>query len=123
MLKLPIDMNLSSKLADRLCEAEYDCRHWKAIGDPKAPDPELFDWAKRNDAVVITRDIGFGSILAASNFDAPSIMLIRCSDSFSAGVFPIVLQALRQTEEQLRQGAIVVVSENRLRIRMLPLKP
>ena len=121
MLKLLVDMNLSNRLADRLCKAGYDCRHWKEIGDPKAPDTELFDWAKCNGAVVITRDIGFGGILAASNFDAPSVILVRCRDSFSALMFPIVHQALRQTEEQLRQGALVVVTENRLRIRMLPL--
>ena len=123
MLKLLVDMNLSGKLAGRLREAGYDCRHWKEIGDPKAPDTELFDWAKRNGAIVITRDIGFGDILAASNFDAPSVMLIRCNDSFSTLVLPVILQALRQTEEQLRLGALVVVTESRLRIRMLPLKP
>jgi predicted nuclease of predicted toxin-antitoxin system len=123
MLKLLIDMNLSSRLADRLCEAGYDCRHWKEIGDPKAPDTELFDWAKLNGAVVITRDIGFSDIAAASNLRVPRVMLIRCNDSFSAYVFPTILQALQQTEEQLRQGALVVVTESRLRIRMLPLKP
>jgi predicted nuclease of predicted toxin-antitoxin system len=123
MLKLLVDMNLSSKLADRLCESGYDCRHWKEVGNPQAPDTELFDWARRNGAVVITRDIGFGNILAITNFDTPSVMLIRSRDSFSVLVFPMVIQALKQTEEQLRQGALVVVTENRLRIRMLPFKP
>jgi len=122
-LKLLVDMNLSSKLANRLRDAGYDCRHWKEVGDKKAPDTELFDWARRNDAVVITRDIGFGDILAATNSNAPSVLLDRSSDSFSTQVFPIILQALRQTEEQLRQGALVVVTEKRLRIRMLPMKP
>jgi len=122
MLKLLIDMNLSSKLADRLREAGYVCQHWKEIGDPRAPDTELFDWAKSNGAVVITRDLGFSGILAATKFDAPSVVLVRCDDSHSASVFPVILQTLQQTEEQLRQGALVVVKENRLRIRTLPLK-
>ena len=116
-------MNLSSKLANRLRVAGYDCRHWKEIGDKKALDTELFDWARRNGAVVITRDIGLGDILAATNFNAPSVLLDRSSDSFSTQVFPIILQALRQTEEHLRQGALVVVTEKRLRIRVLPMKP
>jgi len=115
-------MNLSSKLAERLRNAGYDCRHWKEVGDKKAPDTELFDWAKRNGAVVITRDIGFGDILAATNSNAPSVLLDRSDDSYSAMVFPIILRALQQVEEQLQQGAMVVVKENRLRIRMLPLK-
>ena len=122
MLKLLVDMNLSNKLADRLRKAGYDCRHWKEVGNSKAPDRELFDWAKRNGAVVITRDIGFSNILAATNFDAPSVVLDRSTDSFSASVFSIILRALQQADEQLRQGAMVVVTENRLRIRMLPLK-
>ena len=122
MLKLLVDMNLSSKLAERLRGTGYDCRHWKEVGDPRAPDTELFDWAKHNSAVVITRDLGFGDILAATQFDSPSVVLIRCDESHSALVFPVILQALRQSEMQLRQGALVVVTENRLRIRMLPLK-
>ena len=121
MLKLLIDMNLSSKLADRLREAGYDCHHWKEIGASNAPDTELFDWAKQNGAVVITRDLGFSAILAATQFDAPSVVQVRCEDSHSVPVFPIIFQALQQSEERLRQGALVVVTENRLRIRTLPL--
>ena len=121
MLKLLIDMNLSDKLVERLCEAGFDCQHWKTVGDPKAPDTELFDWAKRNDAVVITRDLGFSGILAATQFDAPSVVQVRCVDSHSKSAFPIILQALQQCEDHLRRGALVVVSENRLRIRTLPL--
>jgi len=155
MLKLLVDMNLSKKLADCLRESGYDCFHWKDIGDPRVPDAELFDWAKRNNTVIITRDIGFGGILAAlqgfshnetyqqmrtgvpiSGFNLPrrvfffktkppldivSVLQVRCNDSFSAGLCPIIHQALRQSEEQLRQGALVMVTENRLRIRMLPL--
>jgi predicted nuclease of predicted toxin-antitoxin system len=122
MLTLLVDVNLSSKLAVRLREAGYDCQHWKEIGDPKAPDAELFDWAKRNRAVVITRDLGFSGILAATQFDAPSVVQVRCDDSYSTLVFPTILQALQQSEEQLRRGALVVVTENRLRIRTLPLE-
>ena len=122
MLKLLIDMNLSDKLVSHLSEAGFAPRHWKTVGDPSAPDTELFNWAKRNSAVVITRDLGFGAILAATQFDAPSVVQVRCEDSHSSAAFPIILQALQQCEEHLRQGALVVVAENRLRIRMLPLK-
>jgi predicted nuclease of predicted toxin-antitoxin system len=121
MLKLLIDMNLSNKLVKHLREAGFGCQHWKEIGDSRAPDTELFDWAVAHGAVVITRDLGFGNILTATQFDAPSVVQVRCEDSHSQSAFPIILQALRQCEEQLRQGALVVVSENRLRVRMLPL--
>jgi len=122
MLKLLIDMNLSDKLVAHLSEAGFDCRHWKEVGKPSAPDTELLDWVKRNNAVVITRDLGFGAILAATQFDAPSVIQVRCENSHSSSAFPIILQALQQCEEHLRRGALVVVAENRLRIRMLPLK-
>lgn len=121
MLKLPVDMNLSEKLAQSLRAEGYDCRRWHELGDPKAPDTELFDWAKRNGAVVITRDLDFSAILAATQLDAPSVVQVRCDDSHSKPVFPIVLQALRQCEEQLSRGALVVVTETRLRLRSLPL--
>ena len=91
MLKLLIDMNLSDKLVEHLRGAGFDCQHWKEVGDPKAPDTELFDWAKRNDVVVVTRDLGFGSILAATQFNAPSVVQVRCEDSHSKSAFPIIL--------------------------------
>ena len=50
------------------------------------------------------------------------IVQVRCVDSHSKSAFPIILQALQQCEERLRQGALVVVSENRLRVRTLPLQ-
>ena len=114
-------MNLSDKLVKHLREAGFECQHWKEVGNPKALDRELFDWAKHNDAVVITRDLGFSDILVATQFDAPSVMQVRCVDSHSKSAFPIILQALRQCEDHLCRGALVVVSENRLRIRTLPL--
>jgi len=122
MLKLLIDMNLSDKLVAHLREAGFDCHHWKEVGDPRAPDTELFDWAKHNNTVVITRDLGFGAILAATQFDAPSVIQVRCENSHSSSAFPVILQALQQSEEHLQRGALVVVSENRLRVRRLPLK-
>jgi predicted nuclease of predicted toxin-antitoxin system len=121
MLRLLIDINLSHKLADRLREVGYNCQHWKEVGVPTAPDTELSRWAKQNNAVVITRDLGFSNILVATRFNAPSVIQVRCNDSHSASLFPVILQALRQSEEQLHQGALVVVTENRLRIRTLPL--
>jgi len=120
MLKLLVDMNLSDKLVGRLRDSGFDCQHWKEVGNPKAPDTELFDWARAHNAVVITRDLGFGRILAATQFDAPSVVQVRSEDSHSTSAFPIILRALQQCEDPLRRGALVVVTENRLRIRTLP---
>ncbi len=41
--------------------------HWSSVGDPAGDDGEIMLWAAGNDHVVLTADLDFGTLLAASN--------------------------------------------------------
>lgn len=49
MARLLIDMNLSTEWLPRLHAAGHMAVHWLEVGDPRAPDTALMEWAVAND--------------------------------------------------------------------------
>jgi predicted nuclease of predicted toxin-antitoxin system len=82
-MKLVVDMNLSPSWGDRLAQRGFEAIHWSAIGAPTAPDDEILVWARAQGFVVITNDLDFSAILAATSGRAPSVIQIRMQDLIS----------------------------------------
>ena len=121
MMKLLIDMNLSPQLAEMLRQENYQCKHWSQVGNPKAKDTIIMNWAKEQSYIVITHDLDFGTILAATGFNSPSVLQIRRQDILPETLFPVIVAVLEKDENELQTGALIVVDEHQYRIRMLPL--
>lgn len=120
-MKLIIDMNLSPRWQAHLADAGFDAAHWSQLGRPDAPDAEIMRYAAEAGAVVLTHDLDFGTILAASGDHSPSVVVIRSDTLDIARIGPQVLAALRQFNDMLAAGALVSVHPQRTRVRMLPL--
>jgi predicted nuclease of predicted toxin-antitoxin system len=74
-------------------------------------------YALANDFVVLTHDLDFGTILAATQGNKPSVVQIR-ADNVSPDVIGLqVLIALRQMESELAKGALLTIDPNRTRLR------
>ena len=116
-----IDMNLSPDWIDWLERHGWHAIHWSSAGDPKAPDEAIMRWALANQYVVFTHDLDFGTALALTNADGPSVIQVRAQDVLPDQLGRIVEAALRQHEAFLEKGALVVVDESTLRARILPL--
>jgi predicted nuclease of predicted toxin-antitoxin system len=121
-IKLLIDMNLSPGWVDVLKRQGWQAVHWSRIGDPRALDRTLMQWAQTNGYVIFTHDLDFGTLLAASHAEGPSVIQIRTQDVLPEHLEAIVIAALRQYETLLQAGALVIVNENNLRARVLPLR-
>jgi len=121
-MKILLDMNLSPSWVDVLVEAGFAAIHWSSIGKPDALDSNIMSWAKSNNHVVFTHDLDFGDILAATNADAPSVIQIRTQNLHPDYLGESVIAALRQFDAQLEEGALVVVDENKVRARILPIR-
>ena len=63
-VRLLIDMNLSPEWVDEFALHGWSAVHWSTIGDPRAEDTVLMEWAVANDYVVFTHDLDFGTMLA-----------------------------------------------------------
>ena len=66
-MKLLVDMNLSPRWIDLLTEAGFEAAHWSAVGAANASDTEIVGYASAHDYVVLTHDLDFSAILAATH--------------------------------------------------------
>jgi predicted nuclease of predicted toxin-antitoxin system len=94
---------------------------WSTVGKVTAPDSEVMTCAATNDYVVLTHDLDFSAILAATHGEKPSVVQIRDTEVSPAVIGPIVIAALRHTEFDLEAGALVTVDSGRIRVRLLQL--
>jgi predicted nuclease of predicted toxin-antitoxin system len=120
-LRLLVDMNLSPSWVEVFREAGFEAEHWFRVGAADAPDSELFDWASKNGYIVITHDLDFGALLAATHAVSPSVFQIRTEDVSPDALAPRAIGLLQRFAPQLSAGALVVVDEMRERVRILPL--
>jgi predicted nuclease of predicted toxin-antitoxin system len=121
-LSIVVDMNLSPAWVPLLQGHGWPAIHWSQVGDPRATDREIMDWALANTHVVFTHDLDFGTVLALTHDAGPSVVQIRGQDVLPDHMGNLLIAALRQHETDLAAGAIVVVEESRCRVRILPIR-
>ena len=115
-------MNLSPSWVDRLARHGFEAVHWSKIGTATAPDVEILTFANEQALVLITNDLDFSAILAASGGASPSVVQIRTQDLLSDVVVSIVAKALDAHREDIERGALLSIDEAGTRVRVLPLR-
>lgn len=120
-MKLVVDMNLSPAWVEVLREAGWETIHWSEVGQPTDPDEVILTWALEHQHIVLTHDLDFGSILAATKASAPSVLQLRGEDVSPDGSSALVMESLRRFETILKAGALVSIDTRRQRARVLPI--
>jgi predicted nuclease of predicted toxin-antitoxin system len=120
-VKLLVDMNLSPHWVDRLNAAGLPAVHWSGIGRMDAPDVEIMAYAAKYDYVVLTHDLDFSAILAATQGTKPSVVQIRSDNLSPAVISDPLIAALQQMAPELAAGALLTVDPGRTRLHLLPL--
>jgi len=115
-------MNLSPFWVQFFADKGFDAVHWSQIGDPRAEDSMIMQWARSNDYIVFTHDLGFSAILAAGGQDSPSVIQVRSQDVMPEAIGTDVVDVLRQHADQLHAGAIITIDEMTSRLRILPIQ-
>ena len=116
-------MNLSPRWRTTLGEAGHQAQHWSDVGQPTASDVTVMRWARERGHVLLTHDLDFTALLAASQAAGPSVIQVRAQDVLPETLAPLVLRALADYEVELGQGAVLTLEPDRARIRLLPLSP
>ena len=121
-MKLLVDMNLSPRWVDFVTEAGWAALHWSTVGRATAADTEIMHYAAKHDYVVLTHDLDFSAILAATHGDKPSVIQLRSDDISPAAIGARVIAALRQIGPELEAGALLTIGPRQVRVRMLPIE-
>ena len=122
-MRLLVDENLSVRVGQQLAEAGHDVVHVTEVGLANTDDPVILAWAAEQDRVVVTADSDFTDLLALGGASRPSVILVRSSDhltppeqaSLLAAAIPVVA-------EDLATGAVVSLTTERMRVRLLPIR-
>ena len=122
-MKFLIDNALSPKLADLLKNDGFDVVHVRKIGLQHSSDKEIFDYAADKNRIIISADTDFGLLLSQRNKQKPSVIIFRKGaerDPLQQGKL-LKLNLSENVKEALHSGSIVIIEQDKLRIKSLPL--
>jgi len=121
-VKLLADMGISMTTVHALREAGEEVVHLREQGLHTMPDDQILAKAVREQRVILTCDLDFGNLLAASGGSVPSVILIRTRNQTPKAITPRMFQVLRAYHNALDAGAIVIVEDGGCRVRHLPIQ-
>ena len=113
--------DLSPRWVRLLTDIGIETAHWSSLGSPKAPDTEIMSYARERGYVVLTHDLDFSALLAATSGQKPSVVQIRTNDLDPEKIGKQVVAALLQMASDLELGALLTIDPKRTRVRLLPL--
>jgi predicted nuclease of predicted toxin-antitoxin system len=115
-------MGVSITTVQALRAAAHGAVHLREEGLIRLPDSEIVAKAAQEQRIVLTFDLDFGDILAAARTDTPSVIIFRLGDQTPASVNPRLFRVIDDCAGELASGAIVIVEEQRYRVRRLPIR-
>jgi predicted nuclease of predicted toxin-antitoxin system len=120
-MKFLADMGISPIVVARLRSEGHTVDHLAERRLHKSTDLEIIELAIQEERIVLTHDLDFGYLLAIHRFALPSIIIFRLKDMRPNNVLNHLLLAIFRHEPTLTAGALLVVTERRIRVRNLPL--
>jgi len=121
-MKFIADIHISPQTVRSLIERGYKIRRMTEFLKPNAKDEEILDLALREESTIITQDLDFSALLAKRGVNKPSVITLRVNTAKPSKITEILEKALPQIESELNKGSIIIVEEERIRIRKLSIE-
>ena len=115
------DMGVSLSAMRQLREMGHDVTHLEELGLRTLADMAIFQQARIENRIVLTFDLDFASIVATTGSNLPSVIIFRLQRGRAQRVLSRLAAVLASASDALEKGALVIVDDARIRIRMLPL--
>lgn len=120
-MKFLADIGISPGAIIFLREQGYDAVHLIEQQLHRLSDTEIIAKARQEERVVLTHDLDFGDLMAANREPLPSIVIFRLPDMRPHNVNKHLQIIVAQYQRLLETGAILSVTQSRIRVRILPL--
>ena len=116
-MKFLLDANVPRSCAESIRRAGHTAADIRDIM-PAARDEEVLRYAKENEFLVITRDLGFGNPLLHPAGSHSGVVILRLPNTFTAKQISVVLEEfLKDAAKEGLAGAVTIVELGRYRIR------
>lgn len=119
-MKFLADMGISPKTVALLRAIGHDATHLQEQGLERLPDSTILTKAREEERILLTHDLGFGELVAASGARLPSVILFRLRNMHPRHVDHYLSQILACYRVELAEGAAISVTEGQIRLRSLP---
>lgn len=120
-MKFLADMGISPKTVRYLGDSGHDAVHLHEQGLDTLSDAEIVEKARIENRIILTFDLDFGDLMAASKAKTPSVIIFRLRNMKPINVNNFLHEILISQENTLHQGAIISVTEKQARVRRLPI--
>jgi predicted nuclease of predicted toxin-antitoxin system len=121
-MKFLLDMNLSRQSAAHLRGQGHDAVHLFEQRLERLADHDIILKACSEKRILVTHDLDFGEILAASGDHLPSVITFRLRNMQPDNVNRHLDAIIANHHEALAQGVLMSVTEGQIRMRHLPIR-
>jgi predicted nuclease of predicted toxin-antitoxin system len=115
------DMGISPKTVAFLRSLGHEALHLHEQGLDRLPDPAILEKARTERWILLTHDLDFGDLMAASGDKLPSIVVFRLRNMHPEHVSRHLKAIIAEYHNALDQGVAISVTEGQVRVRLLPL--
>ncbi len=107
-MKLLVDNQLPSALARFLFANSFECPHVLDIGLDAASDQIIWEYAKKEGPVIVTKGEDFAQLADRQTTIPPQVLWVRLGNCRTAALLKAFADILPQIREQLQEGHAVV---------------
>jgi predicted nuclease of predicted toxin-antitoxin system len=118
-VKFLADMGISPRTVAFLREHGHEAIRLDALGMERATDAAVVTYAASKGSIC---DLDYPEIIALAHAQSPSLIVFRLRDETAENINRLLGRFLPEVESQLLAGAIVIVEEDRIRVRLLPIE-
>lgn len=120
-MRLLADLHIAPRTVEYLKSLGHDVVRVSQVLSPTSPDHEIIAYAAGDRRAILTQDLDFSAEIAISGQAYPSVVLLRLSSSRIETVNAVLSDVLPALEQDVRDGALITVEDQRVRRRRLPL--
>lgn len=119
-MKFFLDENVPLSAIDVIHNLGFEVEHARSAGLGGRPDREIADYAKKRRAVLVTKDLEFGSLALYPKNSHHGLLVLRLPHYYTASQIAEAIKAfLTKISPEALTGSITVLEAGRYRIRRI----
>ncbi len=117
-MKIFLDENISILTVNFIKMLGFKVEHAKTAGLSGANDKEIAEYARKNKAILVTKDLEFGNILIYPEKTHHGLLIIRLPNHYkTTQIIKILINFLENIKPKILENAITILEVGRYRIR------